>query len=138
MILCWHLKVALIFGIILWMMRIGIMPRQGDIVLIPVPFTDLSSQKRRPVIVISNDAYNHTSPDVVVVAMTSNPILDAYSFTVTTNDLAYGQLNRPGTVRVAKIYTLSQTLIIKTFGQVNNRVLTHIRGLLRDLAARRQ
>ena len=31
------------------------MPHQGDIVLIPVPFTDLSSQKRRPVIVISND-----------------------------------------------------------------------------------
>ena len=28
------------------------MPEQGDIVLIPIPFTDLSSQKRRPVIII--------------------------------------------------------------------------------------
>ena len=34
------------------------MPSQGDIVLIPVPFTDLSSQKRRPVIVVSNSHYN--------------------------------------------------------------------------------
>ena len=57
------------------------MPNQGDIVLIPIPFTDLSSQKRRPVIVISNDSYNQTTADVVVVAMTSNPILTAYSFT---------------------------------------------------------
>jgi hypothetical protein len=32
------------------------MPDQGDIVLVPGPYTDLSSQKRRPVIVISNDA----------------------------------------------------------------------------------
>jgi hypothetical protein len=48
------------------------MPEQGDIVLIPVPFTDLTSQKRRPVIVLSNNAYNRTSSDVVVVAMTSN------------------------------------------------------------------
>jgi mRNA-degrading endonuclease toxin of MazEF toxin-antitoxin module len=34
------------------------MPEIGDIVLVPVPFTDLTSQRRRPVIVISNDTYN--------------------------------------------------------------------------------
>ena len=81
------------------------MPNQGDIVLIPIPFTDLSSQKRRPVIVISNDNYNQTTPDVVV-AMTSNPLLAAYSFTITSADLTSGRLNRPGTVRVDKLYTL--------------------------------
>ena len=47
------------------------MPEQGDILLIPIPFTDLSSQKRRPVIVISNGAYNRSTADIVVVAMTS-------------------------------------------------------------------
>ena len=55
-------------------MRIGIMYEQGDIVLIPVPFTDLSSQRRRPVIVISNSTYNQKTTDIVVVAMTSNPV----------------------------------------------------------------
>ncbi len=49
------------------------MPEQGDILLVPIPFTDLSSQKRRPVIVISNNAYNQATSDMVVVAMTSNP-----------------------------------------------------------------
>ena len=49
------------------------MPDQGDIVLVPVPFTDLSSARRRPVIVISNDQYDQTTNDIVVVAMTSNP-----------------------------------------------------------------
>jgi mRNA interferase MazF len=49
------------------------MPEQGEIVLVPVPFTDLSSTKRRPVIVISNRAYHQATADMVVVAMTSNP-----------------------------------------------------------------
>jgi mRNA interferase MazF len=94
------------------------MLNQGDIVLIPVPFTDLSAQKRRPVIVISNDAYNQHAPDMVVVAMTSNPTLGPYSLTITTADLVRGTLNRPGTVRVDKIYTLQQTLIVKTLAKL--------------------
>jgi len=36
------------------------MPNQRDILLIPIPFTDLTSQRRRPVVVISNDEYNHS------------------------------------------------------------------------------
>ena len=44
------------------------MPEQGDILLVPIPFTDLSSQKRRPVIVISNNSYNQKTNDIVVVA----------------------------------------------------------------------
>ncbi len=45
---------------------------QRDIVLIPIPFTNLSSSKRRPVIIISENEYNHSNPDVIVVAITSN------------------------------------------------------------------
>jgi mRNA interferase MazF len=113
------------------------MPKQGDIVLIPIPFTDLSSQKRRPVIVISNDIYNDTAPDMLVVAMTSTSILTAYSFTITSSDLTRGSLNRSGAVRVDTLYTLDQTLIVKTFGHVNNRILNRIRSILRELIARK-
>lgn len=91
---------------------------QGDILLIPVPFTDLSARKQRPVIVVSNVAYNRKSADMVVVAMTSSPAVVDYSFTITSADLNHGKLNRPGTVRVDKIYTLSQSIVVKTFGQV--------------------
>lgn len=69
------------------------MPEQGDILLVPIPFTDLSSQKRRPVIVVSNNAYNQKTTDLVVVAMTSNPVEADYSFTITSADLDKGTLN---------------------------------------------
>ncbi len=112
------------------------MPEQGDILLIPIPFTDLLSQKRRPVIVVSNNAYNQKTADIVVVAMTSNPVPADYSFPITSSDLDKGTLNRPGRVRADKIYTLSQSIVVKTFGRVNETTLERIRQALRDLTAR--
>ena len=117
------------------MMKIGTMPKQGDILLIPIPFTDLSSQKRRPVIVISNDQYNRKTNDIIVVAMTSNPQVTDYSLSITSSDLVEGALNRPGKIRVDKIYTLSQTIVAKTFGQVDDRTLSRIRRRLVNLVA---
>src|SRR5262245_39186685 len=117
------------------MTRIGTMPEQRDIVLIPVPFTNLSSHKRRPVIVISNNAYNRNTADIVVVAMTSNPASGDYVFTITSSDLERGKLNRPGRVRVDKIYTLSQDIVIRTFGRVKRSVLDRIRRMLQTITA---
>lgn len=114
------------------------MPEQGDIVLIPIPFTDLSSQKQRPVIVISNNSYNLKTNDVIVVAMTSNPQAVDYSFALTSSDLEKGALNRPGKVRVDKIYTLSQAIVAKSFGRVNAATLDHIRETLKELVAKKE
>ena len=110
-------------------------PEQGDIVLVPVPFTDLSSHKRRPVIVISASSYNRSAADVVVVAMTSSPATAPYSFQITTADLVAGALNRPGTVRVDKIYTPAQAIIVKKFGKVGSPIVQQIRQLLDKLTS---
>jgi mRNA interferase MazF len=112
------------------MMQSGTMLSQGEIILIPVPFTDLSSQKRRPVIVLYNTAYNNRSRDVLVVAVTSNPVLTAHSFAIDNADLSIGTLNRPSVVRVDKIYTLEQALIVKRFGKVRQGVVDRIRSIL--------
>jgi mRNA interferase MazF len=111
------------------------MPEQGEILLVPIPFTDLSSHRRRPVIVISNDTYNRKTADMVVVAMTSNPVAVDYSFTITSSDLERGKLNRPGKVRVDKIYTLAQSIAVRNFGKVGVHIVQRIRGDLQDLIA---
>jgi mRNA interferase MazF len=86
-------------------------------------------------LVISNDQYNRKTSDIVVVAMTSNPQVTEYSLSITSSDLVEGALNRPGKIRVDKIYTLSQTIVAKTFGQVDDRTLNRIRRRLVNLVA---
>jgi mRNA interferase MazF len=109
------------------------MPQQGEIVLIPVPFTDLSSHKRRPVVVISSDAYHRSTTDMIVVAMTSNPAPVDHGFVIDSGDLDGGRLNRSGTIRVDKVYTLSQSLVVTTFGRVNRAVSQRIYETLAEL-----
>ena len=49
--------------------------RRGDVVLVPMDFTDGSGSKVRPAVVVSSEEYNSTSPDVLIASITSN--LDA-------------------------------------------------------------
>ncbi|OHW63391.1 PemK-like protein [Andreesenia angusta] len=99
------------------------MYRQGDILLIPVPFTDLSSSKRRPVLVISNNLYNSPSDDMVVVAITSNLASKSHSILIKSDSLLEGVLKVDSNIRTDKIYTLSQNIVMKKFGTVKEDVL---------------
>jgi len=62
---------------------------QGDILLVPIPFSDLSSSKKRPVLVLSNNEYNSKTNDIVVAAITSNIITKDYTILLTTEDKEY-------------------------------------------------
>ncbi len=45
--------------------------KQGDVLLVPFPFTDQSGSKQRPSVVVSSEAYNQTYPDVTLAPITS-------------------------------------------------------------------
>jgi mRNA interferase MazF len=95
------------------------MPNQRDIVLVPVPFTDLSATKRRPVLVLSSTAHNLKSPDIVVAAITSNLSAGVHGIVVESADLEKGIMPVRSLIRADKIYTLSRSIVIRTFGAVS-------------------
>jgi len=109
------------------------MLKQKDIVLIPIPFTDLASQKKRPAIIISCDKYNETNEDIVVVALTSNIENRDFTVTLTNNDLENGTLKVTSMIRVDKIYTLNKSIVIRTFGRVKSDILIKIKDLILKL-----
>jgi mRNA interferase MazF len=45
--------------------------KQGDVLLVPYPFTDQSGTKQRPAVVLSGAAYNRSHPDLILAPITS-------------------------------------------------------------------
>lgn len=109
---------------------IGIMYKQRQIVLVPFPYSDLSGNKRRPVLIVSNDAYNKAFDDVIVCVITSNLRKDEYSVTLSNGDLEIGVLPESSVVNSHKLFTIHTAKILKTFsvvkkeffGQVNEKI----------------
>lgn len=100
------------------MTRFGMTPKQRDILLIPIPFTDLQAVKRRPVIVLSNDQYNKVTQDIIVAAITSNVQDNAYGIIIDSLDVQNGILKHRSQIRADKIYTLNKRIILKRFGRL--------------------
>ena len=109
------------------MMMFGMMYSQGDIVIVPLPFTDLTGRKKRPVIVLSNHKYNEISDDMLVAAVTSNLQKKSYTVKITNDDLQEGTLAVDSCIRADKIYTISQDAALKQFGKVNDGIITKIK-----------
>lgn len=109
------------------------MYKQGDILLIPIPFTDLSSSKKRPVVVLSNNDYNDKTDDIIVAAITSNLTVKDYIVLLSVKDLDEGALKVDSCIRADKIYTLSQGIVISRFGMVKKYIVKDVWEQLKDL-----
>ena len=96
--------------------------RQGDVVLLNFPFSDRSSSKVRPAVVISNDEHNRRDVDRVFVLITSNTDARSWEDLVIArddSDFARSGLRVPSTFRCGKLLNLdSSTLRAKRLGHV--------------------
>ncbi|QQR92525.1 MAG: type II toxin-antitoxin system PemK/MazF family toxin [Candidatus Iainarchaeum archaeon] len=99
------------------------MYNQRDLVLIPVPFTNLDSKKVRPAIVLSNNEYNKHTQDILVVGVTSVPKDEPYSLPLTDEHMEEGKLPLPSRIKCDKIYLLQSKMAVKKYGKIN--VKTH-------------
>ena len=106
------------------MMRFGTMFEQGEILLVPIPFSNLSSVKKRPVLLLSSNLHNSSSKDIIVIAITSNLIQKGIE--ISSNSLTSGFLPKKSIIKVDKVYTLETGIVIKKIGKINNDVLLNV------------
>ncbi len=99
----------------------SIIYNQGDVVLVPFPFTNQDGEKARPALVISANWYNNERQDVILVAITSvipdPPARDQVR--LTDSDLVMIRSGYPCIIRTGKIFTIEKTKIIRILGRIS-------------------
>ena len=92
--------------------------KQGDVILVPFPFTDLTTVKQRPALVLSADWFNTSRDDCVVAAITSQipSNLQPDEYRLSASDLLAGGLPKPSLVRLGKLFTMSKSLFRRQLG----------------------
>lgn len=91
----------------------------GDILLVPFPFTDQTSTKKRPTAVISSDNYNSQKPDLIIIAITSQFKSSINFGEMAIIDFSSAGLLKPSLIKPV-ITTIEKSLVIKKLGQLED------------------
>ncbi|TVQ00395.1 MAG: type II toxin-antitoxin system PemK/MazF family toxin [Balneolaceae bacterium] len=94
--------------------------KKGDIVIVPFPFTDLSSQKRRPACVLLNTKID------VVLAFISTKLYYEPAFSIRLNPSDENGLKRESIIRIDKIVTLDSELVIGKLGEISSNEILEL------------
>lgn len=110
--------------------------KQGEILLVPFPFTDLSSTKYRPALVISADWFNASHSDAICVAITSNEphMVSRDELQVPGPDLPKAGLPKPSKIKAGKIFTIHESLVVRKMGCLTNKTLEAVVRKFIDLS----
>lgn len=85
-----------------------------SVVVVPFPFTDQATSKRRPALVLSSQAFN-LAVGHAVLAMITSAKNSNWLFDVSISDLGSAGLSSASIIRM-KLFTLDNSLIIRRAG----------------------
>jgi len=103
------------------------MYEQGEIIVVPFPFSDLSSVKQRPVLILSKIQDIAKSNDIVTCGITSN-LKDAnHSVLIENKDLLSGAIPLKSRVKVDKLFTLDKSIVIKSVARLNKETFQKVK-----------
>lgn len=108
------------------MMKSGTLFKQGEIAIVPLPFTDLSGTKQRPVLILSKTDYNG-SDDIITCGITSNLKDAEHSVIIDNKNLSEGQIPITSRIKVDKLFTLEKSLVRKIIGRINNQTFEMVK-----------
>jgi len=102
----------------------------GEVVVLPFPFSDLSTSKRRPALVLAP----LQGDDVIVCQITSaNRQADNYSVDISNQDFERGGLKVSSNIRPNRIFTAESSIIIRTVGKISMSKMNEVKSQLKTI-----
>ena len=95
---------------------------KGEVVVVPFPFSDLSTSKRRPALVITQ----LWGDDVILCQITSNKKKDKYAIALGNHDFSSGSLYKPSNIRPNRIFTADSNIVSYSTGKLTNQKTTEV------------
>ena len=94
--------------------------KQGDIVAIAFPFSDLSARKVRPALVLSNNSYNKNN-NIILGGIYGKA--GPRAIPLTNADLVHKKLNKDSFIDLQNIFSAERTLIGKSVDTLSSKML---------------
>lgn len=100
--------------------------KAGDVVLAVFPFADLTSRKKRPVLIISSESLHRDRGEYIGLMITSHEARDSWDIEV--RDWRDASLLFPSVVRVSKVFGLEEVSITRKLGKMTESDIAGVLG----------
>lgn len=108
-------------------MKSGTIYEQGEILLVPFPFSDLSSIKQRPVLVLSKRQDNIDCEDIITCGIISNLKDERHSVLIDNSNLIQGLIPAKSRIKVDKLFTINKDIIGKKISRINKETFQEVK-----------
>jgi mRNA interferase MazF len=95
---------------------------KGDVVVVPFPFSDLTTAKRRPTLVLAT----LEGDDLILCQITSKTIKDSYAVPIEDEHFKDGSLKQSSNVRPNRLFTADNQIVLYKVGQLNIQKLNEV------------
>ncbi len=95
---------------------------KGDVIVVPFPFSDLSSNKRRPALVVADIQ----GGDAILCQITSKSVRDEYAINLTSEDFKSGKLSKDSNIRPNRLFTGDSKIILYRAGKLKTEKLDEV------------
>lgn len=100
---------------------------KGDVVILLFPFSDLSSSRKRPAVVVAK----LSGDDLILAQITSSVVRsDEYAVVLEAPDFKQGQLPISSLIKPNKLFTADKSIIFSKVGSLHEEKIKEVQDLL--------